>query len=380
MTLIQPSFIPAIRGSMPYSSHNRRKLVAGIYTELEKNFGKLELGEFANNADSIEEFIRVLCKHSIQEHFAAIYRSFTWLPEDSFRLRFGEFLVRLAPKIESPTLEVWVLERNFSGIPYIETELELNSWGFFTNVHLSLPSSLRTHSEKITEIAKAVYNTGYMWMEETLRKKLRELEVSLATALYSFIRTAFRAENKANISQFIWFGMYGSDEGYYLLDTGTATAIVDMLKPRKYRSERSPAFHLLNLLGTSLPYEKSIFRNVVEHGDVLDFPLIRAAYASDQPDYTKTEEQMVSGKHISIFPIYVDTKTKLGVGFPTQYKKDILPVIRANKDQLAEIYLSEMQSVHKYISLLNKHFARLDWGNVGEFLGGMAGGLYKSLS
>jgi len=239
---------------------------------------------------------------------------------------------------------------------------------------------MRRHSDAIKGIIETVYKTGYSWIEEVLQRKFGESESTCASALYKFIRTSFRAENRDDMANYVWFGFYGSDYGYYLHDRDASIAIVEIMKPRKFRSGKSPANHLLNLLATSLRYEQSIFRYVVQQGDVLDFPLLRAPYASNQPDYVKTEEQMVSQGSISLFPIVADSKINLGIGFPTQYKKDILPIIRTNKNELAKIWYSERKSVHKYALLMRKHFAHLDLESLGNFVGGVTGGLIKSLS
>jgi hypothetical protein len=119
---------------------------------------------------------------------------------------------------------------------------------------------------------------------------------------------------------------------------------------------------------------------VVQEGDVLDFSLLRAGYASDQPDSVKTEEQMVSEGKYSLFPIVADAKINLGIRFPTQFKKEILPIIRANKVELVRIWHAERKSVKNYVLLVRKQIASVDLGGLGDFVGGVAGGLIKSFS
>src|SRR5260221_360959 len=105
-------------------------------------------------------------KTAMLGYLAFAYRSFDLLAEESFCVSFGEYFIQLATRVNSPTLEVWVLEREYGEQPRFETEITFNTWGFFTNIHISLPARMRRHSDAIKGIIETVYKTGYSWIEE----------------------------------------------------------------------------------------------------------------------------------------------------------------------------------------------------------------------
>ena len=366
---------------MDYTS----KLSSDIYLELEEDYGDLKFTEFALKVTEIEESIQHIGLESIMNYLQFSFKSFFRLPDHRFRLKFGIYNLRAGPRVDVPAIIYMIQnERSDPNEKILKKEIYISGWGYYTKIFISIPIEFSKHFSNICSILEIVYESSYEWLKGTLLNNLSELDITCSTALYKFIRVLFTGERKSELAKNVWFGVYEDDGGYYLLDKDSATNIFAKLKDRKFRSDKSPAFHILNLIGVKTPYEKSITKQAIEiekaeKGRSLDVILPKVAYASDQPYYLKVEEQMVDGEIMTLYPLSGDKKYKFAMCFPTRLKKDILPSIKRNQRIIGEIFYSNVDSVKKYMDLLKKNFRNIDWGIMGEFTGGLITGATKAI-
>ena len=129
-----------------------------------------------------------------------------------------------------------------------------------------------------------------------------------------------------------------------------------------------------------MPYGVSFSREAVQKNDYAEFSLPRAAYVSDMIDIVKTEEQMTKNSDYAIFPIIREGKLKLVAGFPSANRAEVLPIIRSHQKELSKIFIAEMNGLKKHLKNLKSNFTRMSFSDAGDFVGGMLGGLLKSMT
>lgn len=361
------------------SSHFKAQIIKDVYFHLENSYSQLDIGSLAIKAMPIETVIQGLMHKALLDYFAFSFRTFVNLPDNFFIIRNLMYQIRYGQRIDSPVLEVRILPKEYSSNNFLEAEVQLDGGGYFTKVFVAVNSNLKPHFNRICQLIQLIYETSYQWLIEILLKKLSELETSGSIPLYNYIRVIFKAESKSFMANKIWLGVFTEDNGYYLLDKDTSKHILELLNKREYRSTKSPVYHLLHLIGLIMPYEKSASRHAIQENKPIDFPLSKVAYISDDFDLMKTEEQMVQGGMYSVYVISGTKKIRLVAGFPTSYKSEILPLLKKHQNEIAAIYEAQLRNLEKYIGLLRKNFAHINWSQIGDFIGGLMGGFTKSL-
>jgi hypothetical protein len=355
------------------------ELIKNIYRHLDEAFRALDIVSIAAESGRIEDEIRGLLHREIFDYLCNSYPSFRAVSTDHFKVNTIMYQLEFGRLVGRPNLEVWIRPTEGPNAGPLEKEINLDGWGYYTRVSVVVSSNLKSNFGRICEVIKLVYDTSYGWLEETMLQKLNERKNECAVALYNYLRVVFRTESKDFLANNIWFGVFSDEKGCYLLDRDSSTHILDILSERKYRSEKSPMYHLLHLIGSITPYEKAISRLAIQENKCVDFPLPRAAYMSDDLDLFKTEEQMVQGGKYSLYPLSVNKKIRLVAAFPTIYKKDILPILKRHRSEISRIYESQIRSVDKLIRLLQKQFGKANWSQIGEFVGGVMGGFGKTV-
>jgi ribosomal protein S17E len=358
----------------------KAQTIKDVFFHLEKSYSQLEIGSLSEQVMSIETTIQGLMHKALLDYFAFSFRTFVNLPDNFFRVKNQMYQIRYGQRVDKPVLEVWILPKEYSASNFLEAEVQLDSGGYFTQVFVAANSTLKSHFSRICELIQLIFETSYQWLTELLLKKLSELQMGGSIALYNYIRVVFKAESKAFFANKIWLGVFTEDKGYYLLDKDTSKHVLELLNRREYRSTKSPIYHLLHLTGLIMPYEKSVSRHAIQENKPIDFPLRKVAYISDDLDLLKTEEQMVQGGMYSLYPISVSKKLRLVAGYPTRYKSEILPILEKHQNEISSIYEAQLRNIEKYINLLSKNFARINWSQIGDFVGGLIGGFTKSLS
>lgn len=377
--LLGPDVIGKLKKQEGLSSNLKAQIIKSVYFHLDHTYGQLDIGSLATKAMLIEGEIQGLMHKALLDYFESSFRTFVNLPDSFFTIRNLMFQIRYGQRIDRPILEVRILPKEYSSNASLEDEIQLDGCGYFTTVVIAADSNLKSHFNRICQLIKLIYETSYQWLIENLLKKLNELEINGSVPLYNYIRVVFKTESKAFLANKIWLGVFTEDKGYYLLDKDTSKHVLELLEKREYRSTKSPAYHLLHLIGLIMPYDKSASRHAIQENKPIDFELSKVAYISDDFDLMKTEEQMVQGGMYSVYVISGTKNMRLVAGFPTRYKSEILPVLEKHQNEIAVLYETQLQNLERYIQLLRKNFAHINWSQIGDFIGGLMGGFTKSL-
>ena len=139
-------------------------------------------------------------------------------------------------------------------------------------------------------------------------------------------------------------------------------------------------YHVVNLLGLEMPYDKSFSKYAINDGVYREFSLDEAAYMSDKLGVFKTEKQMTKGAKYSIFPIAKARGQQLVVSFPSNLKGDILPILKKSRPRLSEVYLRERKGLKKHIKKLQSNYTHVDLSNFLGYVGHLLAPIVKTLS
>jgi hypothetical protein len=361
------------------SNEQKNSLSEVVIKRVEERFHSVNLREFTSELDTFEKEAQRLATQSIFSYLASRFRSLE-LIGNSFKLgsKRTTFILEVGPKVGSTILEVLLFEESQHPQIYAEVRIPLFGWGRYTEIHLSVLQELYSHTNAIAEVLRVVYLSAYYWLAETLLLKLNDLESQASVALYSALRVAFRIRGNEQLSEVIRFGVLVDGRLFYLVDRQTCVFLGAVLSKRKFWSTTSPALSLLNLLGFPLGYEDSFSRHAINQQAQLDFTLTKATYITENPEYLRAEREMVSGNKISVFVISTGKMIKLVANFPTSKKRDIIPVLKAHKDQLSMIFERDLDQIIKSTEVLMANFESVNWASAGGFVGGLAGDLLKN--
>lgn len=357
----------------------KNRLSNMVLAQVEARFGALDLKGFTCELATFETEVQTITTLCLFDYISSSFPSFERVGHSfSFGSKGKRFILEIGPRVGSPILEVLLFKEDQKPPTYPDVEISLPGWGFYTNIHLSLPLDLQPHTSAISELLRVVYLVAYRWLGDTLLSRLGALETQASVSLYSSLRTALLIAQNEDLADFIRFGAVVNDGLFYLVDRRTCSSLITAINGRKFWSNSSPALSILNLLGFPLEYGKSFSRHAVVEQKPLDFTLPEATYITDNPEYLRAEREMVSGNKITVFPVSTKATVTLFANFPTSKKREIIPVLEANKDELSKIYERHLDDITKSIDALKSWFNTVDWASAADVVSGLVGGVLKA--
>lgn len=345
---------------MALTLDQKLNLGARIAQTMTGDYSHLALGTFMGRLERLEREIGTLLAVEIGFYLNNVYSTFQGLGEERFAVQRRRYALRVAPKLDAPILQAFILPDDSEEPWGVEAEVEIAGWGLINKVEVKIADRFRRRLTTILEIVRLVYDAAYAWFREEVTRRLLDLDQGCTSALYGHLRPVLASIGKHQIDDYVWFGVFTEDAGHYLPDLRTSYRAIDILSERKYRSRLSPAAHLLELFGTEIPFPKSISRQVLLEGKPADFDLPRVAYATEKPDYAKTEEQVFPGGTITVVPIAALDRACLTCGFPTIYKKDLSRAVERAKPQLAAIFRERTSLALQFINAMKRHAHAFD--------------------
>jgi hypothetical protein len=346
---------------------------------LKGRFPLLSLGELKSEATRIEETIQNTALASIINLFSQ-NKSFRPSGQSEFIFNDKLYKVNIGPSVSTPTIHICILNslepncaRTSSGAKTIP------GIGYFNALDVEVPVTLKNHLPKLTEEIERIYSMSYAWLEEEFFRNIKELEEGFSEALYSHLRIALSASGKKELASKVWFSIFSEKNGYYAIDGSAIRQILNTLKGRKYISDQSPLGHIVELLGLSMPYNKSLSQFAITNSKYHEFSLKKAAYISDMKGVFKTEEQMVEGGAYAIFPLGAIGDRRLVAAFPSNLRDDLLPIFEENAKKFGEIYASETKNLKRHITKIQSSFKKMDYTELGGLIGGIIGGIFKNI-
>jgi len=346
---------------------------------LNDRFPLLSLGELQSEAARIEEAIQNTALASIM-HLFSQNKSFRPSGQSEFIFNDKLYRINIGPLISTPSIHICILNSLDPTCARVSSGTRaIPGIGYFNELEVEVPTTLKNHLSKITEAIERVYLMSYAWLEEEFFRNIKELEEGFSEALYSHLRIALSASGKKELASKVWFSIFSQKNGYYAIDGSAIRQILNTLKSRKYSSEQSPLSHVVELLGLSMPYNKSLSQYAIAKSEYHEFSLKKAAYISDMQGIFKTEEQMVEGGAYAIFPLGSIGDRKLVAAFPSNLRDDLLPVFKENSKKFNAIYALETKSLKRHIIKIQSSFKKMDHAELGGLIGGIIAGIFKNI-
>lgn len=338
----------------------RLKLGAKIAQTMTGDYSYLPLEAFMVRLETLEREIGTLLAVEIGSYLDSTYSTFQGLGNDRFAVQRHRYSLRVAPKLDAPILQILILPDDSEEPWEVEAELNIVGWGLINRVEVKIADRFRSRLTEILEIVRLVYDAAYAWLREEVSKRLVDLDQGCASALYGYLRPVLASLGKREIDDYVWFGVFTKDAGHYLPDLRTSHRAIELLSERRYRSRLSPVAHLLALFGTAVPFPKSISRQVLQEGKTADFDLPKVAYATEKPDYAKTEEQVFPGGKIRVVPIAKFDRARLTCGFPTIYKNYLTRAVEGAKPELAAIFKERTSLALRFLETMKRYVHAVD--------------------
>lgn len=354
------------------------RLVGKAYKLLDSKYKNISLGGLCAFNQNIETDIECMVSTEIIEYFSD-YKSFLQGVNNEFCFNGHHYLIRVIKKGGAPILDVWILNTTIVDQHFIDNSISIASVGFYDGAEIHVPERLKKHQENISEIVRIIYMASYSWVRNTLECGIANLEKGFTSELYTYLEMIFEKECKTELLDKIWFSIFSEKNGYYALDSRAIDRTLEILTKRKYVSEYSPAYHLASLLGLDMPYHQSFSQYAITEKGYHQFSLQSAAYISDMSHILQTEQQMTEGADYAIFHLTKVADRQLVASFPSNYSTDILPVLKKNADELSSIYQTNSHSLNMHVRTIRASYKRLDTAEIGGFMGGIIGGIWRIL-
>ncbi|MDO9005098.1 MAG: hypothetical protein Q7V20_16765 [Aquabacterium sp.] len=351
--------------------------VNAVYRALSSKYAGITLGGLMKNAQAIEDEIKDIVYAGILNYFSE-FSSFRMAGNHEFFFNGQLYLISFQNLSTEPRLEICILDVRKSAINLCSTGVkEFNGAGFYSGFELQTASALKHHVEPIADAVQKIYKAAYAWLETEMFRLIKEVEKGFVGALYQYLQTILQPEGKADLAKDIWFSVFSDKVGFYALDGKSLDKILSILKERKYRSEKSPATHLLGLIGLEMPSKKSLSMNAITRNEYCEYSLLKAAYVSDMSDIFKTEEQMTKGGAYAICPLGSVGDQQLVAAFPSTLKSVLKPIFEKNEPNFREVYKKEAKALLKHVKHIQASYRRVDSAEYAGIVGNLAGSFFK---
>lgn len=291
-----------------------------------------------------------------------------------FQLNNIRYQLHIASNISSPSLQVALLpsvERSTPKLKTISSAFESYGIGRFKSIDFLFPLSLPIDMSALSAHIAGIYSSGYSWLFEYVKKKMREYENEVSMDLYAFIRSLLRPHCKDEMLNSLLLGMDSSEGAHYILDTLTMNSILQNFSKTNISPPASFARLFSELLKGQIDYKKSFAKIAVERGDCYDFDLSKSAYFQENALFQFAEEANYLGRPFSLFPLHVSDEPYLIAVFPTSFKMTLLPLLKQIVPDVSTYYVEHRKKIKKafkrFQALLSSEF---EWGKIGEFWGG----------
>jgi hypothetical protein len=351
--------------------------IAGLKThlvkEIDKIFVHMKLTDLATLAESFEDFLRGYTLTTIRETCATLVVGAKENPSSLLFVYSGiEFEIIVAEEIvRSEVLQLVFIRRDTRthSRRLRSHTLRIHGYGRYQKIQILYSSEIPLNLEILSEIALAIFETGYKWLEGAVVSVVANAEIDLSKALYSFVRTVFK---EPELLRHFWFVSVTKGQGIYLFDEDAAANALTIASLKAAPLGISPLSLTSEILTCLLPYELIATREAVSSGSCINIDLTQSKYLETDSPLATAEIVMYGSEVISVFPIVRHGNAFLVAVFPTQNRYILEREITLYQDELARRFHYFQNHLERSIAALKSVSQKWSYGKVGELLGGIA--------
>jgi hypothetical protein len=339
-----------------------------------------ELAELDAQMPAIEAEIKAHALHAVVHALApGAARPLLTPAGHTFQREGRLYHLMAAPSAKRPELQICVQPMTQATVSFKDGDCaSIDAPGYFRSVQISVPQELAGLVVDLTELVRAIFATGYTWLEGLFFRLVGQLAKDFSDALYRHLRTALAPSGHTELAQQVWFSVFGPQKGVYALNLHAVEAIVEQLKARKFSAPQSPLTLMMKVLRLQMPTQDSLSAQAIRAKQYREFELEKASYVSDMPAVYVTEEQMTQGDAYAIFPIGAIDDHQLVAAFPAGLQAQLRPVLERNKDQLLKLYRQQFKPMHKHFKRVSRSIALGDMNGTAAMAGSFVGAAIKS--
>ncbi len=251
--------------------------------------------------------------------------------------------------------------------------------GKYSQAEILLAPHLAYFLPALLELTQKFYESGYEWLTEFLREKVRALEVNLVREIYRATRLAFA--HKPHLVEQIWLCVVAKNRGVYLFDQHRFENTIKLVATQRGAMRPSSSALFLGLLTTTVALEKLFSRHAIVSGECLRCDLAVSQYSDDKTLYAIAEHVLYRSTKrrtgvASVFPIVRDQQPYLIAAFPTDVEAEVLPILRAHSDDIRRAFKASQDELFGLVEGTKAIWRpQLPVGQIGEALGGLVKGL-----
>jgi hypothetical protein len=231
--------------------------------------------------------------------------------------------------------------------------IDTHGIGRYKRVNIRHHPSVVLFEKPIADLVQTVINSGYAWLEESIRRAISNEATSFSKDVYSFIRSIIPNDS---LWPKIWLWTIENDKAFYLPDVHVVDLSISSARKISIDSSYSLAEYYSEFITKVLPYNSTLTRKAFDTGECIDVDLRTASYKDDESYYHFSEKLLFGEDSLSILPIerLNSRNAMFAIGFPTAIKDCVLIVLERNKQQIISRLTKTTGKLSKLATLLEK--------------------------
>lgn len=353
---------------IPKYDHLVEALKDDLIAKLDSQLNLKTVPDVIRAAEYIEDYLLKYVRSALAKYSASIVSGSRYNPNTSeIEISGRIYEVRIREGIlDSSLVEVALIQRQptapeltggFKGF-------QIPGHGRYQHANIWLPDEIEFNREWFSTITHAVFQTGYLWLEERMRAISSNPEISFAMNLYSYLRTVIGNDELLGR---IWLMCCAEGKGFFLLQPYTAFGALTTVGPSAPATGYSAMRLVTEFLGTDIQDEKLFSTIAAREGVSKDFDLKEAKFKDDLPLVLRAEISIFEAESIHIYPITKSASEYLVAVIPTRLRENILPVLELHKDELARRFWESHDHLSKMYKLIRDREASFDASSLGVF-------------
>lgn len=325
-----------------------------LLENIEQRFNsKTEFSEIAQLSESMDRYIEEFLVECIFEHHQYIFGAVKINKKDYCINKGGVYYnVAICTDIgDSNSIVLKILARDEKGkaLKYKTLPVLFDHFGRYQKMRILYNIDCDTNN--MASIIKNIYDTTYKWfLNEKLKAMLDNEKISMTKEIYSRIKLLIPHED---IWPKVWFGAVSKEEGVYLLDHDNVTRSLITLRQKSSIISANPFKLVSEFINTVLPYAKMMAKEAINsHNESLDVDLTNALYHDEKNTYTLSEIGIYGSNSITIYPLIKQGSLLLIACFPTEHKAVVLPILKSNRQLLADNFISSSSKINRALKIL----------------------------
>ena len=249
---------------------------------------------------------------------------------------------------------------------------QLNEFGVVREVILLVPDFLASRADVLLEKILLQFRVAYLSLERAFVRCGSELAEEIFKHLYDILNTALEVRERPDLVGRAWFFVAESTIGFYFVDDVQLQKVITHFKIHQH-PRFSPIELTAMLLTSPLPFQQSLAIEAWRQQKILDLPWSKAKYISDAPDIYEAELALYKSDCYTATTLVKLNDYFLVLAFPTDIKKDLLPVIESNLDKFKRQFAVGMKFWSPYIHRIKRLIRPVEYQTIAATIGAFLG-------